>query len=75
MAASTLRESQSALGAKYRRLQSRLGPAKAVTAMAHHLKLLFYRMIKYGCQYLDHGMAEHEERFRQQQLKSLAESG
>jgi hypothetical protein len=34
LAASTLRRSQSALGAKYRRLQSRLGPAKAITAMA-----------------------------------------
>ncbi|MGI8962250.1 MAG: hypothetical protein ACR2IV_21325, partial [Bryobacteraceae bacterium] len=42
--------------AKYRRLQSRLGPAKAITAMAHHLARLFYRMIKYGSHYLDHGM-------------------
>jgi len=72
MAASTLRRSQSALGAKYRRLQSRLGPAKAITAMAHHLARLFYRMIKYGSHYVDHGMAAYEERFREQQLKWLA---
>jgi transposase len=72
MAASTLRRSQSALGAKYRRLQSRLGPAKAITAMAHHLARLFYRMLKYGSQYVDHGMAAYEERFREQQLKWLA---
>lgn len=72
MAASTLRRSQSALGAKYRRLQSRLGPAKAITAMAHHLARLFYRMVKYGSQYVDHGMAAYEERFREQQLKWLS---
>src|ERR1700722_7402430 len=34
MAASTLRTSQSYLGAKFRRLRSRLGPPKAITAMA-----------------------------------------
>jgi transposase len=72
LAASTLRRSQSALGAKYRRLQSRLGPAKTITAMAHHLARLFYRMVKYGSQYVDHGMAAYEERFREQQLKWLS---
>jgi transposase len=72
MAASTLRRSQSALGAKYRRLQSRLGPAKAITAMAHQLARLFYRMVKFGAQYIDHGMAAYEQRFREQQLKWLA---
>ena len=71
VAASTLRRSRSALGAKYRRLQSRLGPAKAITAMAHHLARLFYRMVKYGSHYVDHGMAAYETRFRQQQLKWL----
>ena len=72
MAASTLRRSQSALGAKYRRLQSRLGPAKAITAMAHHLARLFYRMVKYGSKYVDHGMVAYEERFREQQFKWLS---
>ena len=72
MAASTLRRSQSALGAKYRRLQNRLGPAKAITAMAHHLARLFYRMVKYGSLYVDHGMAAYEARFKQQQLKWLS---
>jgi transposase len=71
MAASTLRRSQSALGAKYRRLQNRLGPAKAITAMAHHLARLFYRMIKFGSQCMDQGMAAYEDRFREQQLKWL----
>ena len=72
LAASSLRRSQSALGAKYRRLQSRLGPPKAITAMAHHLARLFYRMVKYGSQYIDHGMAAYEARFKEQQLKWLS---
>jgi transposase len=72
LAASSLRRSQSALGAKYRRLQSRLGAPKAITAMAHHLARLFYRMVKYGSQYIDHGMAAYEARFKEQQLKWLS---
>jgi transposase len=72
VAASTLRRSQSALGAKYRRLNSRLGPAKTITAMAHHLARLFYRMVKYGSQYVDHGMAVYERRFQEQRLKWLS---
>jgi transposase len=72
LAASSLRRSQSALGAKYRRLQSRLGAPKTITAMAHHLARLFYRMVKYGSQYIDHGMAAYEARFKEQQLKWLS---
>jgi hypothetical protein len=72
LAASTLRRSRSALGAKYRRLQSRLGAPKAITAMAHHLARLFYRMIKYGSEYVDHGAAAYEAKFKEQQLRWLS---
>jgi transposase len=72
LAASALRRSQSALGAKYRRLQSRLGAPKAITAMAHHLARLFYRMIKYGSEYVDHGAAAYEAKFKEQQLRWLS---
>jgi transposase len=72
LAAISLRRSQSALGAKYRRLQSRLGAPKAITAMAHHLARLFYRMIKYGSEYVDHGVAAYEARFREQRLTWLS---
>jgi transposase len=72
LAASSLRRSQSALGAKYRRLQSRLGPPKAITAMAHHLARLFYRMIKYGSEYVDHGAAGYDAKFKEQQLRWLS---
>ena len=48
LAAWTLQRSQSALGAKFRRLRARLGAPKAITAMAHHLARLIYRMLKFG---------------------------
>lgn len=48
MAASTLKESQSYLGAQFRRLRSRLGAPKAITAMAAKLARLIYRMLSYG---------------------------
>jgi hypothetical protein len=40
--------------------------------MAHHLARLFYRMVKYGSQYIDHGTAAYEARFKEQQLKWLS---
>ena len=71
MAASTLRTSQSYLGAKFRRLRSRLGPPKLITAMARTLAILFYRMLKFGQDYLDRGTEFYEQRQRQQQLQYL----
>jgi hypothetical protein len=46
MAATTLLRSRSYLGAQYRRLRSRLGAPKAITAMAHKLARLVYRTTK-----------------------------
>jgi transposase len=50
--------SQSALGANFRRLRSKLGAPKAITAMAHKLARLIYRMMKFGTEYVDKGTAE-----------------
>ncbi len=44
LGASTLLRSQTYLGAQYRRLRSKLGAPKAITAMAHRLARLVYRM-------------------------------
>lgn len=71
LAAWNLIRSQSALGAKFRRLRARLGAPKAITAMAHHLARLFYRMLKFGQAYTDHGIEYYETRHRQQQLHWL----
>jgi hypothetical protein len=45
--------------------------ALAIVAMAHDLPGLVYRMLRYGCQYVEKGMAEYEIRFRLQRLKWL----
>jgi transposase len=70
-AASTLLRSQSYLGAQYRRLRTRLGSPKAITAMARKLACLFYRLIRHGQQYVDKGTEYYEARYREQQIRSL----
>jgi transposase len=71
MAATTLIKSRSYLGAQYRRLRTRLGAPKAITAMAHKLARLVYRMLKYGQEYIDKGMQYYENRYRSQQIALL----
>lgn len=71
IAASTLRLSDSYLGAQFRRFRSKLGAPKAITAMAHKLAVLFYRMLRFGQEYVDRGVKTYEERYRQQQLSLL----
>jgi transposase len=70
-AARTLLRSQSYLGAQYRRLRTRLGAPKAITAMARKLACLFYRLIRHGHQYVDKGTEYYEARYREQQIRSL----
>ncbi len=71
-AAATLLRSQSYLGAQYRRLRTRLGAPKAITAMARKLACLFYRLLKHGQPYVDKGIEYYEARYREQQIRSLA---
>ena len=71
MAASTLWRSKTYLGAKFRRLRARLGAPKAITAMAHMLARLVYRMLKYGEQYVDKGMQYYEEKYRAHEILSI----
>lgn len=71
LAAYGLERSQSAIGAKYRRLKRKLGAPKAIVAMAHHLARLIYRMIKYGHDYVDKGMAAYEAKYRGHRLNWL----
>ena len=69
--ATTLLRSQSYLGAQYRRLRGKLGAPKAITAMAHKLAALVYRMLRWGHEYVDKGMQYYEERHREQQIRLL----
>jgi transposase len=71
MAASSLWRSKTYLGAKFRRLRTRLGAPKAITAMAHALARLVYRMLKFGEEYVDKGMQYYQEQFRQQEIRAI----
>lgn len=71
IAATTLRNSQSALGAYYRRLCARLDKAKAVRAAAHKLARLIYTLLTKGTAYVDQGQGYYEERHRQRVLHHL----
>jgi len=71
MAASTLKESDSYLGARFRCLRARLGPAKAIKAMAAYLARLIYRMLTRGQAWVDRGAAEFERRRQNRQEQSL----
>lgn len=70
-AATALLRSQSYLGAQYRRLRTRLGAPKAITAMARKLACLFYRLLKNGQQYVDKGTEYYQLRHREQQIRLL----
>jgi transposase len=72
VAAQSLHHSKSALGAFFRRMKARLGPAKAVTATARKLAVLIYRMLKYGQEYVDQGQQLYELRYRMQRARDLA---
>lgn len=71
MAASTLRLSNTYLGAQFRRLRSKLGPSVAIKAMAAKLARLAYRVLRYGMQFVDKGAALYEAQHRKQQVDSL----
>ncbi len=71
MAAFSLTHSRSALGAFYRRLRSRLGAPKAITATAHKLARIFYHMWSTNGQYSDPGMDYYEKKYNEQILNNL----
>ena len=71
LSAMNVGQTNTALGAFYRRLASRSGKAKAVTATARKLAVLFYNTLRYGMAYEDPGAAYYEDRYRQRVLKGL----
>jgi len=75
MAAQAVGRTQSPLGLFYRRIKGRIGGQGAVTATAHKLARLVYRMLKYGAEYVKRSMAEYEAKLRaklERQLRAKA---
>ncbi len=71
MAASTLRVSNTYLGAQFRRLRTRLGAPIAIKAMAAKLARLVYRVLRYGMQFVDKGAEFYEAQHRKLQINYL----
>ena len=71
MAASSLRKSNTYLGAQFRRLRTKLGAPVAIKAMAAKLARLVYRMLRYGMKYVDKGMEFYQAKHRRLQIQHL----
>ena len=71
LAATALEHSQSALGAYFRRMKAKLGAAEGVTAAAHKLARLIYRLVKHGEAYVRQGLEDYEKKFQEQRLCRL----
>jgi transposase len=71
IAAVNVGKTKTALGAFYRRLSSRIGKAKAVTATARKLAVLFYNMMRYGKSYVEPGADYYEKQYEKRVLHNL----
>jgi transposase len=71
LAAVTVGKTSTALGAFYRRLAARIGKAKAVTATARKIAVLFYNAMRYGLKYSDPGSDHYEQRYKERVIKQL----
>jgi transposase len=71
LAAVTVGKTNTALGAFYRRLAARIGKAKAVTATARKIAVLFYNAMRFGMKYADPGADHYEQRYKERVIKQL----
>jgi transposase len=71
MSANTLYNADSAHGAFLRRMKTRLGSPKAITACAHKLAKQVYFALKYGRQFEDTGAAKYEAQYQKKKLVNI----
>jgi len=72
MAATTLLNSKTYLGSRYRHLRKQLPSyASAIKAMARYLAVLVYRLLTHGEAWVDRGAAKFEQRRSERELASL----
>jgi transposase len=71
IAAVNVGKTETALGAFYRRLAARIGKAKAVTATARKMAILFYSIMKHGKKYIEPGAEHYETQYRSRVLLNL----
>lgn len=71
LAAVTIDKTSTALVALYRRLSARIGKAKAVTATARKIAILFYNAMRFGMAYQDPGADHYEQKYRKRAVQGL----
>jgi transposase len=71
IAAVNIGKTHTALGAFYCRLAARAGKAKAVTATARKLAVLFYNAVRFGMAYADPGADHYEQTYRRRVVHQL----
>ena len=59
------------LGAVARRLASKLGKPKAITAVARKIAVRYYHALKNGEEYIEKGAKFYEERYRAKTMQYL----
>jgi transposase len=72
IAAVNIGKTKTALGAFYRRLAARVGKAKAVTATARKMAVLFYTLMRFGKAYIDPGADYYEQQYRERVIRALS---
>lgn len=60
-----------ALGGFYRRLRGRIGGLAANVALARKLALLFYRLLRYGADYVEKGLKDYEAKVLETEARVL----
>lgn len=70
-AAASVARSHTALGAFYRRLKARVGPAQAQVATAHKIARIVYHLLKFKVEYQQMSAQEYEEQFREREIRHL----
>jgi transposase len=71
MAAQAVSRTKTPLAVFYHRIKGRLGGKGAITATAHKLAVLVYRLLKYGVEYVRQSLAEYEAKIKDQLERRL----
>lgn len=71
LAAQAVQKTSTALGAFFRRIKSRLGPAKAITATARKLACIYYRCLTQRTAFVEMGVDYYERKYRHRMVSNL----
>jgi transposase len=71
MAALNSGRGKTAIAGFYRRVKGRLGAPKAITATARKLACMFYRLLKYGQEYVERGVEAYEKKYKEALVANL----